>query len=214
MPPAIEYSVRKQNIKFMHNRNQFNTEYFQFIKKLVSCNPHNISNPRSTHEKLVSSYTVEKLYESPKFNKYFILSESRSRRIIHVISTAGFKISILYWFSYKENFAWRSDWLAWDFVSPLDWEQSSSVLVCSQCFIQSSSQVKTLKTIHLIIQNFFRKLCTYGDLIYLFRFCEYLLTCPSTEVRNAFLKTLVFLAHFSLQDGPCSPPLNAQGKWN
>jgi hypothetical protein len=40
MPPAIEYSVRKQNIKFMHNRNQFNTEYFQFIRKLVLCNPY------------------------------------------------------------------------------------------------------------------------------------------------------------------------------
>lgn len=38
MPPAIEQSVRKQNIKFMHNRNQFNAEYFQFIKKLVVSN--------------------------------------------------------------------------------------------------------------------------------------------------------------------------------
>jgi len=54
MPPAIEYSVRKQNIKFMHNRNQFSAEYFQFIKKLVSCNPHNI-NRQNLNEKLVSS---------------------------------------------------------------------------------------------------------------------------------------------------------------
>lgn len=53
MPPAIEYSVRKQNIKFMHNRNQFSAEYFQFIKKLVSCNPHNI-NRQNMNEKLVS----------------------------------------------------------------------------------------------------------------------------------------------------------------
>lgn len=53
MPPAIEYSVRKQNIKFMHNRNQFSAEYFQFIKKLVSCNPHNI-NRQNLNEKLVS----------------------------------------------------------------------------------------------------------------------------------------------------------------
>lgn len=55
MPPAIEYSVRKQNIKFMHNRNQFSAEYFQFIKKLVSCNPHNI-NRQNLNEKLVSPY--------------------------------------------------------------------------------------------------------------------------------------------------------------
>ena len=53
MPSAIEYSVRKQNIKFMHNRNQFSAEYFQFIKKLVSCNPHNI-NRQNMNEKLVS----------------------------------------------------------------------------------------------------------------------------------------------------------------
>lgn len=38
MPPAIERGVRRQNIIFMHNRNQFSAEYFQFIKKLVSCN--------------------------------------------------------------------------------------------------------------------------------------------------------------------------------
>lgn len=54
MPPAIEYSVRKQNIKFMHNRNQFSAEYFQFIKKLVSCNPNNITR-QNLNEKPVSS---------------------------------------------------------------------------------------------------------------------------------------------------------------
>ena len=35
------------------------------------------------------------------------------------------------------------------------------------------------------------------------RFAEYLLECPSSEVRHAFMKVIVFLAHFSLQDGPC-----------
>lgn len=51
MPPAIEMSVRKQNIKAMHTRNQFNTEYFQFIRKLVSCNPYNV---RPSPEKMAS----------------------------------------------------------------------------------------------------------------------------------------------------------------
>ncbi|XP_078379070.1 ubiquitin carboxyl-terminal hydrolase 9X-like isoform X2 [Oculina patagonica] len=37
------------------------------------------------------------------------------------------------------------------------------------------------------------------------RFSEYLLECPSGEVRNFFAKVLVFLAHFSRQDGPCCP---------
>lgn len=37
------------------------------------------------------------------------------------------------------------------------------------------------------------------------RFSEYLLECPSGEVRNVFAKILVFLAHYSRQDGPCCP---------
>lgn len=38
MPAAIESSIRKQNIKFLHHRSQFSAEYFNFIKKLVSGN--------------------------------------------------------------------------------------------------------------------------------------------------------------------------------
>ena len=33
MSPAIERSVRKQNVQFMHNRMQYSLEYFQFVKK-------------------------------------------------------------------------------------------------------------------------------------------------------------------------------------
>ena len=51
MPPAIERGVRRQNIIFMHNRNQFSAEYFQFIKKLVSCNS---SSLRHQNDKLVN----------------------------------------------------------------------------------------------------------------------------------------------------------------
>lgn len=51
MPPAIERGVRRQNIKFMHNRNQFSAEYFQFIKKLVSWNS---SLLKLQNDKLVS----------------------------------------------------------------------------------------------------------------------------------------------------------------
>lgn len=37
MPIAIENSIRKQNIKFLHHRSQFSVEYFSFIRKLVTC---------------------------------------------------------------------------------------------------------------------------------------------------------------------------------
>ncbi|XP_065164971.1 probable ubiquitin carboxyl-terminal hydrolase FAF-X isoform X2 [Atheta coriaria] len=38
------------------------------------------------------------------------------------------------------------------------------------------------------------------------RFCEYLLSCPSNEVRSAFMKIVVLLAHFAMNDGPCPCP--------
>lgn len=60
MPPAIERGVRRQNIKFMHNRNQFSAEYFQFIRKLVSCNTQPI-NRLHLNDKLVS-YLINFIY--------------------------------------------------------------------------------------------------------------------------------------------------------
>ena len=38
MPYKIEWCVRKQNIHFMHNKNQFSAEYFQFMRKLLTHN--------------------------------------------------------------------------------------------------------------------------------------------------------------------------------
>ncbi|KAJ8379215.1 hypothetical protein AAFF_G00223270 [Aldrovandia affinis] len=45
MPAAIEGSVRKQNVQFMHNRMQYSLEYFQFAKKLLTCNGVYLSPP-------------------------------------------------------------------------------------------------------------------------------------------------------------------------
>lgn len=38
MPIAIENSIRKQNIKFLHHRSQFTVEYFTFVRKLATGN--------------------------------------------------------------------------------------------------------------------------------------------------------------------------------
>lgn len=51
MPNCIEKCVRKQNIMFMHERSQFCPEYFQFMKKLLNCNPVFTHGPQ---EKVVS----------------------------------------------------------------------------------------------------------------------------------------------------------------
>ncbi|OXB79740.1 UNVERIFIED_CONTAM: hypothetical protein H355_010208 [Colinus virginianus] len=51
MPSAIERSVRKQNVQFMHNRMQYSLEYFQFIKKLLTCNSVYLNPPPGVAEK-------------------------------------------------------------------------------------------------------------------------------------------------------------------
>lgn len=38
MPAAIQRSVQNQNIKFMHAKNQFSIEFFQFMKRLIASN--------------------------------------------------------------------------------------------------------------------------------------------------------------------------------
>lgn len=45
MPLAIQRSVQTQNIKFMHNKNQYSSEYFHFMKKLLQNNANYTSIP-------------------------------------------------------------------------------------------------------------------------------------------------------------------------
>ncbi|XP_014223439.1 probable ubiquitin carboxyl-terminal hydrolase FAF-X isoform X1 [Trichogramma pretiosum] len=154
MPPAIEYSVRKQNIKFMHNRNQFNTEYFTFIKKLVACNP---INPRP-NEKV-----------SPEAEELSMLSIQLASKFLFFTG-----------FHTKKTLRGTVN----------DWHD----VVCHH--LLGSKNVRSWFA-HNVLFN------------HPHRFCEYLLACPATEVRNVFMKILVFLIHFSMQDGPCPPPMNA-----
>lgn len=44
MPLSVQRSVRKQNIKFLHNRIHFSPEYFHFMKRLVQSNVQVIVN--------------------------------------------------------------------------------------------------------------------------------------------------------------------------
>ncbi len=65
MPGLIERSVRRQNIEFLHNRTQFSTEYFQFMKKLVissSTSFHNVSQQHlSKVRPILFSYSIHTL---------------------------------------------------------------------------------------------------------------------------------------------------------
>ena len=55
---------------------------------------------------------------------------------------------------------------------------------------------------------YFESVCLYliYDLFIAFRFCEYILECPTAEVRQAFVRIIVFIAHFSLNDGQHALP--------
>jgi len=57
MPKTIEKCVRKQNIMFMHERTQFSPEYFQFMRKLLTCNQI-FTHTGTTQDKLVSAVAL------------------------------------------------------------------------------------------------------------------------------------------------------------
>ncbi|CAG2062769.1 unnamed protein product, partial [Timema podura] len=155
MPPAIERSVRKQNIKFMHNRNQFSAEYFQFVRKLVSCNSAPLTRQHNS-EKL-NSETEELLMLSCQLASRFLFHTGfHTKKTLRGAATEWYDV------------------------------------LCHH--LRSSKPVRSWFAHNMLFKH-------------PHRFCEYLLMCPSTEVRSAFMKIIVFLAHFSLQDGPCPPPM-------
>ncbi|CAB1329046.1 unnamed protein product, partial [Coregonus sp. 'balchen'] len=154
MPNVIECSVRKQNVQFMHNRMQYSLEYFQFVKKLLTCNS---------------------VYLNPPLGQDHLLPEAEEIAMISVQLAARFLFST--GFHTKKVVRGPAS----------DWYDALCVL------LRHSKNVR-----YWFAHNI---LFAYAN-----RFSEYLLECPSAEVRGAFAKLIVFIAHFSLQDGPCPSP--------
>ncbi|CAF3635592.1 unnamed protein product [Rotaria socialis] len=64
MPISVQRSVRKQNIKFLHNRLLFSSEYFMFMKRLVQNNVQHLLSilPQAQNDKKESvTNTIEEL---------------------------------------------------------------------------------------------------------------------------------------------------------
>ncbi|KAM8976699.1 ubiquitin carboxyl-terminal hydrolase 9X isoform 1-T1 [Pelodytes ibericus] len=159
MPSAIERSVRKQNVQFMHNRMQFSLEYFQFIKKLLTCNS---------------------VYLNPPPGQDHLMPEPEEITMISIQLAAKF----LFTTGFHTKKVVRGP--------ASDWYDALCIL------LRHSKNV--------------RYWFAHGVLFaYPNRFSEYLLECPSAEVRGAFAKLVVFIAHFSLQDGPCTLPFATPG---
>ncbi|MGH0127356.1 UNVERIFIED_CONTAM: hypothetical protein FKN15_039386 [Acipenser sinensis] len=159
MPAVIEQSVRKQNVQFMHNRMQYSLEYFQFIKKLLTCNS---------------------VYLNPPPGQDHLLPEAEEIAMISVQLAARFLFST--GFHTKKLVRGPAS----------DWYDALCIL------LRHSKNVR-----YWFAHNV---LFAYPN-----RFSEYLLECPSAEVRGAFAKLIVFIAHFSLQDGPCPSPFASPG---
>ncbi|XP_039770608.1 probable ubiquitin carboxyl-terminal hydrolase FAF-X isoform X4 [Ornithorhynchus anatinus] len=159
MPSAIERSVRKQNVQFMHNRMQYSLEYFQFVKKLLTCNS---------------------LYLNPPPGQDHLLPEAEEITMISIQLAARFLFTTGF-HTKKIVRGPASDWYD------------------ALCILLRHSKNVRFWFAHNVLFNVSN------------RFSEYLLECPSAEVRGAFAKLIVFIAHFSLQDGPCPSPFASPG---
>uniref|UniRef100_A0A8C9SFP8 ubiquitinyl hydrolase 1 n=1 Tax=Scleropages formosus TaxID=113540 RepID=A0A8C9SFP8_SCLFO len=159
MPAAIECSVRKQNVQFMHNRMQYSLEYFQFIKKLLTCNS---------------------VYLNPPPGQDHLLPEAEEIAMISIQLAARFLFST--GFHTKKIVRGPAS----------DWYDALCIL------LRHSKNVRCWFAHNVLFAH-------------TTRFSEYLLECPSAEVRGAFAKLIVFIAHFSLQDGPCPFPAASPG---
>ncbi|XP_053083670.1 probable ubiquitin carboxyl-terminal hydrolase FAF-X isoform X1 [Pangasianodon hypophthalmus] len=159
MPSAIECGVRKQNVQFMHSRMQYSLEYFQFVKKLLTCNS---------------------VYLNPPPGQDYLLPEAEEIAMISIQLAARF----LFTTGFHTKKVVRGP--------ASDWYDALCIL------LRHSKNVRSWLA-HNVLFAFPS------------RFSEYLLECPSAEVRGAFSKLIVFIAHFSLQDGPCPAPVTSPG---
>uniref|UniRef100_A0A2K5QGA4 ubiquitinyl hydrolase 1 n=1 Tax=Cebus imitator TaxID=2715852 RepID=A0A2K5QGA4_CEBIM len=159
MSPAIERSVRKQNVQFMHNQMQYSLEYFQFVKKLLTCNGVYLNLAPGQDHLL------------PEAEEITMISIQLAARFLF---TTGFHTK-------KIVRGPASDWYD------------------ALCILLRHSKNVRFWFAHNVLFNVSN------------RFSEYLLECPSAEVRGAFAKLIVFIAHFSLQDGSCPSPFASPG---
>ncbi|CAG0878863.1 unnamed protein product [Darwinula stevensoni] len=156
MPAPIERSVRRENVRFMHNRNQFSVEYFQFIKKLVICNNHFVSLP-------AGDGTL-----SPEGEEIAMMSMQLVSRFLFITG----------WHTKKSLRG-----------PAIEWYEALSI------HLRGSRTVRSWFAQNVLFAPNYKA-----------RFTEYMLECPSSEVRMAFVKVIMFVAHFSLQDGPSPLP--------
>ncbi|XP_060810679.1 probable ubiquitin carboxyl-terminal hydrolase FAF-X isoform X1 [Amyelois transitella] len=156
IPRPIWLSVRRSNIAFSHNQDQFSLEHFNFMKKLCFM-------------RLQIMPGSQNAVWGPEHEEMSMLSVQLATKFLFQVG-----------FHTKKTLRGPA----------ADWHDIlCQHLRCSQA-VRSWFATDLFKHPH--------------------RLGDYLLSCPSAEVRIVFMKIIVFLAHFSMQD----PPVSAgYGSW-
>ncbi|KAA0188934.1 hypothetical protein HAZT_HAZT007000 [Hyalella azteca] len=148
MPVAMERSVVRQNVRFMHSRSQFSVDYFHFLKKLLMAN-----------HSFVQRAPADKVREVEQ---------------IGLVSTQlGSKFLFMVGLHTKKTLRGPAQ----------EWYDALHV------HLRSSSRSRVWFVKHLL----------FGSGLPL---SEYLLECPTAEVRLVFSKLLVTVAHSTRSDPP------------
>ncbi|CAG9782928.1 unnamed protein product [Diatraea saccharalis] len=156
IPRPIWLSVRRSNIAFSHNQDQFSLEHFNFMKKLCCMRLQVIPGSQN------AVWSQE--------------HEEMSMLAVQLATKFLFQVG----FHTKKTLRGPA----------ADWHDIlCHHLRCSQA-VRAWFASELFKHPH--------------------RLCDYLLSCPSAEVRLVFMKIIVFLAHFSIKDPPVN---NGYGSW-
>uniref|UniRef100_A0A2A4J087 ubiquitinyl hydrolase 1 n=1 Tax=Heliothis virescens TaxID=7102 RepID=A0A2A4J087_HELVI len=156
IPRPIWLSVRRSNIAFSHNQDQFSLEHFNFMKKLCCMRLQMLPGSQSA-------------VWGPEHEEMSMLAVQLATKFLFQV---GFRTK-------KTLRGPAADWH----------DILCQHLRCSQV-VRAWFATDLFKHPH--------------------RLCDYLLSCPTAEVRIVFMKIIVFLAHFSVQDPPVS---NGFGSW-
>ncbi|XP_026323637.1 probable ubiquitin carboxyl-terminal hydrolase FAF-Y isoform X2 [Hyposmocoma kahamanoa] len=156
IPRPIWLSVRRGNIAFSHNQDQFSLEHFNFMKKLCCMRLQVLPGAQN------ACWGLE--------------NEEMSMLAVQLATKFLFQVG----FHTKKTLRGPA----------ADWHD----ILCQH--LRCSQSVRAWFATDLFKHPH--------------RLCDYLLSCPSAEVRVVFMKIIVYLAHFSIQDPPVP---SGYGSW-
>lgn len=103
MPPPIERSVRTQNLRFLHSRNLFAAEFFNFVRKLVE---YRGPSPSAIADKLVSGWLHGFQYVGIGFVIRICDTVATVRGVVVAGRPVGVTILVPLWFPHEEDATW------------------------------------------------------------------------------------------------------------